>query len=103
MYGKGGLLDSLKYNAFAGIEVGRDSSYWSLFSKVSEMLPNIDVVINIYIATTTLKRFGLVIDDEYMLILFILYVASEVVLCSVVVASLQLYKLLMSLFTFTLE
>ena len=52
------------------------------------MLPNIDVMINIYIATTTLKRFGLVIDDEYMLTLFILYVASEVVLCSVVVASL---------------
>ena len=101
--GKGELLDSLKYNAFAGIEVGRDSGCWSLSSKVSKMLPNIDVGIKISVVTTTLKLFGLVIDDESMSILCILCVASEAVLCSTVAASLQLYKMIMSLFIFTSE
>ena len=62
------------------------------------MLPNIDVGINISVATATLKRFVIVIDDKSMLILFIGCVAIEVDLWSVVVASLQLYIILMSLF-----
>ena len=70
-----------------------------LILKVSEMPPNIDVVINIYVATATVNIFGLIIDDESILILFILCVASVVVLCSVVVASLQLYRMMMLLFT----
>ena len=78
MSGKVGLLDSLRYNALSGIEVGKDSGCWSLFSKVSEMLPNRGVGIKNSVATATLKIFGLVIDDESMLILGILCVASEV-------------------------
>jgi len=103
MSGKVGLLDSLRHNASAGIEGGRDSGCWSLFSKVSEMLPNRDVGINISVATATLKRCDLVIDGESMFILSILCVASEVCLCLVVVLSLQLYIMLMSLFTVTSE
>ena len=67
------------------------------------MLPNIDAGIKNSVVTTTLKLFGLVIDDESMLILCILCVASEAVLCSTVAAFLQLYKMLMSLFSFTSE
>ena len=78
MSGKVRLLDSLRYNALSGIEVGKDSGCWSLFSKVSEMLPNGGVGIKKSVATAMLKRFGLVIDDESMLILVILCVASEV-------------------------
>ena len=101
--GKVGLLDSLKYNAFAGIEVRTDSGCWSLFSKVCEILPNKDAGISMYVATVTFTKIGLVIYDESMLILFILCVASELILCSVFVAYLQLYIMLISLFTFTSE
>ena len=34
------LLDSLKYNAFAGIEVRNDSDWCAFVSKVREILPN---------------------------------------------------------------
>ena len=72
MTGKVGLLNSRRYNALSGIEVGSDSGWWSLFAKVSEMLPNKGVGRNISVATATLKRFGLIIADESMLILVIL-------------------------------
>ena len=103
MSGKVRLLDSMKYNVFAGIEVRIEFGCWFFFSKAIEMIPNKDVGIHISVATATLNTFGEGIDDKSMLILYILFVASKVVLCSVFVVSLQFYIMRISLFTFTSE
>ena len=74
--GKVRLFDSLKYNAFAGIEVRIDFGCWSFFSKAIEMIPNKDIGIHISVATATLNTFGEGIDDKSMLILYIYFLSQ---------------------------
>ena len=51
-----GLLDSLKYNAFAGVEVLSGSGCCFIFYKAHEMLSNKNVGINISVTTASLKN-----------------------------------------------
>ena len=94
------ILDPWEFRVLTGLEVRSNSDCCAFVFKLGDILPKKDVGLKISVVTSIIKFLIAVRDDNYIFILSLYFCPVKVFLFSIFVGSLQLYIMLISLFTF---